>query len=297
MRRFLTSSVVLAFAFGAGGMGVAMAQVPGVAPDPSAPPAEPAPVAAPMETTPATSTVQTGGTQIDRPATLEAGRILLKVPVLINLSKDLVGKPVSVAPDIYYGVNDDFTLGITHTNGSLVYPAIAGDGLCLTGDSNGCPKVYNNVGLDSLYRFINTPALQLAAHAGVYLWQISDPLLTVLRVGAYGEWQAGIFELRFDPGVFIGLNKRDAGNIEQLIQVPVGGFVNVTPDLDVFVLAALTGPTKNFGDFWTGLLSFGASYAVNPMMDVGLAFDFPNLWGKNSSADSRQARLFGNFRF
>lgn len=292
MRRFLSSSMVLALALGAGGMGVARAQVPGAAPDPMAQP-EPAPVApAPGPV----AAVQTGGVQIDRGATLEAGRILLKVPVLINLSKDLVGKPVSVAPDIYYGVSDDLTVGISHTGGALVYPALAGQGLCLTGKDNGCEKVYNNVGVDALFRFINNPGFQLAAHGGLDFARLSDPMLALLRLGVYGEFQAGIFELRFDPSISIGLNKRDEGN-KQYINLPVGGFVNVTPELEVFVIAALTGPTDHFGDLYRGLVSFGADYAINAMTDVGLAFDFPNLWGKDSTADSRQLRLFGNFRF
>jgi hypothetical protein len=291
-------------------MGVARAQVPGAAPDPNVPPAEPAPAAA-VEPAPvaASAAVQNGGVQIDRPATLETGRILLRVPLLISLTKENVAKPLSIAPDIYYGVNDDLTVGITHngspftTGGNLVSPPLAGMGLCLSGEDDGnCRKVYNNIGLDALYRFLNNDGLQLAAHGGLDFQQLSDDLLMGLHLGVYGEWQAGIFELRFDPSLEIALNKRDnRGPFKQIINIPVGGFVNVTPELEVFILAGLSGPTDKFGDTFLGLLSFGADYAVTQVIDVGLAFDFPNLWGKDgifkSGADYRQLRLFGNFRF
>lgn len=296
MRRFLTSSVVLAFGLTAGGMSMALAQdVPGAAPDPTAQPM-PAETSPAMTSTDGTLAGTANGIQVDRPATLETGRLLIKVPVLISLSQDAVGKPVSVAPDVYYGVNDDFTVGLTHTNGSLVMPAFAGQGLCLTGSSNNCEKVYNNVGVDTLYRFVNNPgSLQLASHVGAYVSRISDPLLANVRLGLYGEWQSGLFELRFDPAVFVGLTKRDFGNKERL-EIPLGAFFNVTPQLETFVLTAISGQLDGFGDVWRGLLSFGASYALNPMVDLGAAIDLPNLYGKGGTADWRQLRLFANFR-
>ena len=45
----------------------------------------------------------------------------------VNMSADAVGKPFSIAPDIYYGVSDKLSVGLTHDTG-----------LCLAGEENGC---------------------------------------------------------------------------------------------------------------------------------------------------------------
>src|ERR1044071_2827536 len=73
---------------------------------------------------------------VQGPAGMVGARILLD----INLSTDLAGKPISLAPDLYYSVTDKLQLGLLH-EGPMGWQARPGLGLCFTGESNGCPKI------------------------------------------------------------------------------------------------------------------------------------------------------------
>src|SRR5262245_40267398 len=83
---------------------------------------------------------------VQGPAGMLSARILLD----INLSANLAGKPISLAPDLYYSATDRLQFGLLH-EGPMGWQAKPGVGLCLTGTDNGCPKLYDNVGFDVMY--------------------------------------------------------------------------------------------------------------------------------------------------
>ena len=86
--------------------------------------------------------------------TLPAGRVFVEVFAEINLSADAALKPLSIAPDLWYGVNDELTVGLVHSaRGATGLFGATGNGLCLTGEDNGCAKIYNNLGIDARYHF------------------------------------------------------------------------------------------------------------------------------------------------
>src|SRR4051812_49216493 len=85
--------------------------------------------------------------------TLPKGRVVLDVYVPINLSDTQAFKPVSISPDLWYGVDDKLTVGLVHSSGGASgFIGTPKTALCLTGTDNGCDKVYNNVGLDARYQ-------------------------------------------------------------------------------------------------------------------------------------------------
>src|SRR5687768_14788793 len=98
---------------------------------------EPSPV--PVETAPM------GGSELSS-IMQPAGQLVIGVPIVINMTSDLVADPINVPLDIYYGVSDDLTLGISHSSGLVqgVTPYRIASGLCLSGDLF-CSKAYNNI--------------------------------------------------------------------------------------------------------------------------------------------------------
>src|SRR5262249_36536911 len=76
-----------------------------------------------------------------------AGMISARILLDINASNDHVGKPISIAPDLYYSATDRLQFGIVH-QGPMGWQALPGVGLCVTGTDNGCPHLYDNVGFD-----------------------------------------------------------------------------------------------------------------------------------------------------
>lgn len=72
----------------------------------------------------------------------------------LELSKDRVGDPFSLAPDLYYGLTQNVTLGYFHDVG-----------VCIIGD--GCDVRYNDAGAEALFSLDSDGAVVMAGRAGV----------------------------------------------------------------------------------------------------------------------------------
>lgn len=227
---------------------------------------------------------------VKRPLTLAEGLGQLDVPVIFNLSSDQVGKPVFVPLRLAYGVTSTATLAITHETG-----------LCLTGTSNGCAKVYNDVGLEGLFSVVPRGPFQVALAAGLQLVSLSDPFAVAGVVGFDSRYGSGPVALRFDPRLSFGLNERDAGNRETLI-LPVTLQLQATPNVAVSVGSGLIGPLNplfgTFADLYAIPLLFGVTYTTS-RVDVGASFAFANLHaiGTSSATDARLGQVFASLRF
>ena len=217
-------------------------------------------------------------------ATLHQGAISIDGDVVMSLSKDLVFKPVQIVPNLYYGVSSELTAGFVHNPFAEIFQT-SGRGLCITGSSNGCAKVYINFSLDALFSFMRSSTMDLAAHGGVDFLTL-DPFWLSLRLGVKAKMAAGPLAIVFDPALNIGLTKRSDGNKEMLTIPARIGFM-ATSQLNVGVSIALAGPIDHFGDNYTIPLGLGATYALNSMVDVRAQFAFDNLAGKGGGADLR----------
>lgn len=270
------------------------------------PPADPPVEATPPPTTDAAAAAPAGLPSL----TLGKGKILIAGSTLnINLSADAVGKPVSIAPSIWYGVNEKLTLGVTHDGGSTQWsprpafrtisipaapplPAItasAGAGICLTGEENGCNKVYDNIGIDALYG-LKHGKFSLAAHPALDVFSF-DPFALKLRVGVLGRYMAtDKVAIVFDPRIGFGLTERDAGN-KEVLDIPLWVWFSVNEKLGAYVSTGINGPLDGFGDAFSVPLQVGASFMVNAKLTAGLDFAFTNLIGKNGDADGRALGL------
>lgn len=244
---------------------------------------------APDGTTPAAAGMEAGGGASTNGLLLGAGKIRIEGQTLnINLSKSAVGKPISLAPAVYYGVSDKLTVGITHTRGTTLWSPSAlavGSGICVSGTSSGCAKAYNNIGVDVLFG-LAAGKMSAAVHGGLDFLTLSDTTLAI-RAGILGKYDlAPKVALTFDPAISIGANKRDAGNKEAL-NVPVYLWLVASPQLSAYVTSGIFGPFSHFGDFYAIPVGVGASYTVSPKLTAGVDFGFANLAGKGSSADFR----------
>jgi hypothetical protein len=213
----------------------------------------------------------------DRPLTLAKGMLEIGGDtVRINLSSDAVAKPIAFLPSIYYGVNDKLSVGIAH-------PV---NGICISGEENGCAKVYNDVAIDALYGLMTKGTFLLTAHGGIPISSLSDPFVMGINLGVLGQLTVSKLAILFDPRITVGITERDAGN-KQFIGVPVWFRYQVNPQLNPYLYTGIFGPTESFGDFYAIPIGVGVLYAVNNRLDVGGEFQFPNLAGKGSTADGR----------
>lgn len=221
---------------------------------------------------------------------VRAGGIAIWGSIEVNASSNQFAKPFSISPDIIYGVNDALSVSLVHstyaTTGFLgAGGRFGGRSLCLAGKTDGCPKLYNNVGILAKYALSES----LAIDGGLVLPSI-DPMFAGIKVGVVGRHQAGPVMLMYSPNLYVGATKRDAGNKES-INVPVMGVVPVGPVM-AGVQTGIYGQLSKFGDNFGIPLSVLGMMHINPNLMAGASFTFNRIAGKGHSADFRSLTLF-----
>jgi hypothetical protein len=229
---------------------------------------------------------------------LPKGKVVINAFLSIDLSKGLVGKPISLSPDVWYGVTDDLTIGLVHsTVGTTGLLYNFGNSLCLSGKSDGCANVYQNVGADVRYRLM----APLSLDAGL-LVRDTNPFEVAIKIGASGRWHFGKAAVELQPNVAIGLNKRSAtmtsaGNSD-ILTVPVTGSYEVADKLELALQLGLSLPFEHTGDTYAFEAALGARYQVNHHLGLGLTFALPALASGSSGLkafDFRTIMLGGSY--
>jgi len=213
-----------------------------------------------------------------------AGLFTARVNLLVNASNSSFGKPTSLAPDLFYALSDTVQIGLLHT-GPMGWQSHPGFGLCLTGKSNRCPKVYDNVGLDLMYGLLFGD-FHLSLHSSLYLLPISDPTGVMWTLGFTGKFHfTNLVALYFDPQVGVMLSHRDV--YEDQLFIPLELQFQATPAVALKVLSGVSGQLSNLGDTSQVPLGLGLVGNVNSNVDIGLRLSFDNLLGHQTPGSSR----------
>jgi hypothetical protein len=228
---------------------------------------------------------------VDRPNVLAKGMIQIHADLFANMSTDNSFKPFSIAPDIFYGVSDKLSVGVTHAIG-----------ICPAGTDNGCAKVYNDIGVDTLFSLKKDEKMDLASHVGVDVGAFSPDLVLAAHLGVLLKYQIDKLGIFVDPAIGIGLTQRDAGNKETLA-IPVQVAYQVNKNLAPFLRTGLGGVPigamavktsaganldvdgAGFGDTYAVPLGIGVLYGLSAKLDVGAELDFPALFGSTLASD------------
>jgi hypothetical protein len=219
-----------------------------------------------------------------RPLQLPTGMVQLKVPVIINLSKDSVGSPVFIPFELRLGLTSDLELRIFHPD----------HGLCISGQAKGCGRVYNDLGLGMLYSVMREQGMELALLGAVEVASFSSPALLRLDAGMAFKYVHAPFSIAAWPYVGIGLNHRD-GNGDS-INIPVEFAYQLSPPTALFVESGFFGDAHDFGNSWSSPLGVGINYLLQHGVDLGAEFKFTNLIGNGSGADGRLFLVYFAFR-
>ena len=225
---------------------------------------------------PAVSGQPMGKVAVRRGVQGPGGLFTARVLLLVNASKDNFGKPTSLAPDLYYSVSDTVQIGLLHT-GPMGWQSRPGFGLCLTGTTNGCPKVYDNVGLDFMYGLIFGD-FHLSLHSSLFLLPISDPTGVMWTIGLTGKFHfTDMVALYFDPQVGVMLSHRD--QYKDQLFIPLELQFQVGAAVSLKVLSGVSGQLSALGDTYQVPLGLGLVGNVSRNVDLGLRFSFDNLLG------------------
>jgi hypothetical protein len=268
---------------------------------PAAPPPEGAPPAAPApEATPAAAPAAPAVGFEDyalRSLTLSAGTFQVTLPIVLNLSKSAVLKPVWIPLDLRYGVTNELEVFINHgVPGGFVFSE---SGLCLGGEKRGCPKVYNNIVVGGQYSLLKASGAEVSGILALDVREFSPDMRLAVDLGVGFKYIAAPVSVKIAPHLGIGVNKRSALGNKEILAVPLQVAFQAAPQIAVFLDSGIFGPISHFGDNYDVPVGIGADYLVQHGLDVGLEFMLPRVvsgTSGNKAMDSRALMLYAAYR-
>lgn len=219
---------------------------------------------------------------------LPRGELALRLVMEGSLDRQHPLRPLSFAPDAWFGATDRLTVGLVHSSQS-VDRIDAGATFCVRELSGTCDARYRGSGLDA--RFAVTDAI--APRARLLLRDI-DPVKPALALGALVRWTRGRYEVVTDPYLRIGLANRDLGNRDTLV-VPVWLGANVAGGR-IAVHTGIDGDLAVWRDGWhvpVGLLFEG--HPARPLT-VGVEVGFASLLGPQNTIRRSAMMLYVEWR-
>lgn len=239
--------------------------------------------------------------------TMPGGTLYLNAVAETTLAKGAAGKPISIAPDLWYGASDKLTLGLVHSSrGTSGFLTGFVNGLCFRGGSGGgaCAaglgNIYTTAGAEARIA-IREGGFALALPIGLYASAFKpDPVLSA-KIGLIGRWQAGPLAVELQPTLFAGLTQRKidmagtkVSNNEDRFGLPLTLLFQLSP---AFALAAQTGITmvvEHAADTYQVPAALGLAWLATPKLSVDVAFGLAAVVDANSMTkpfDSRSLTL------
>lgn len=222
--------------------------------------------------------------------TLGEGRWSATLTIESSVSKGNVLGPISVAPDLAYGVTPRLTLALVHSGVAMTgFRGAAGAGICLRGSDHGCPQTYRNVGLEALHSLV-TGKWAAALNAGVHLQPVTDPTAVRLKLGLKAKATAGRFSLGFNPSLVFVANERDTQG--DSLWLPLSLSIKPTPMLTAGLGTGVKIPNlSKAADSWQVALGVFAQAQIDPHLAAGASFVFGNVVGAEATSPGVEARF------
>jgi hypothetical protein len=223
--------------------------------------------------------------------TIPAGQVAVTATVEVNASTDRGAEPVSLAPDVAYGVTADLTAILVHSTVLTTgFRGGGGRGLCVTGTDHGCARLYDNAGVEALLGVLRGP-LAVAVDGGVHALSF-DRGWYAAKVGARVRHRRGDLTLHASPSLFVAASERDdddpttVDNLDRL-WLPIGASYAISRPLWVGVGTGVKGPLQGWGDAWELAAGVLAQYQIDPRIAAGASLFFGNVTGGDPDADPR----------
>ena len=197
-----------------------------------------------------------------RPLQVPQGMVQLKVPLVINLSRDSDGKPIFIPFDIRIGASNDLELRLFH-------PV---HGICLT----GCGKVYNDLGFGLLYSLVRQRGVELSLLGALEITSFSRPANVRLDAGLGFKVVHWPISFAVWPYVGIGLNHRNENG--DSINIPMELAIQISHPTALFIETGYYASTDDPGD-GSGPIGVGLNYLASHGVDLGAEFKLNQILG------------------
>jgi len=228
--------------------------------------------------------------------TLPGGGFMLTIAAEVNMAKGAVGKPLSVAPDLWIGAADRLTVGILHSQRAATgFLTGSGSGLCFRGNGlcdGGLGNVYTFVAGEARIG-LSEGGFALAFVAGAQARQFDPDLVLSGKAGFIARMgSASRIALELAPAVYIGITQRKIMNVDynvDLFGAPATVYLRLAGGFALALQAGVTFVLKDAGNTWRIPAAAGISWWLSPHVSFDAAF------GLAAVADSDDAtKAFDN---
>lgn len=143
------------------------------------------------------------------PLVLRDGSVAVQLVGEASLAPGALFRPLSVAPDGWFGVTSRLTLGVIHSDLSIdrIAPKAS---LCIRQDNLLCTRTYRGSAIDVRYSAL-AGVFTLVPHVRVLLRDV-DPIKPAVTLGAALRWTRGRTTITSDPFLQLGIANTDRGN-------------------------------------------------------------------------------------
>lgn len=219
------------------------------------------------------------------PLVLARDQIHAVVTSEIELAPRHFAKPISFAPDVWFGVTSRLTVGLIHSNASVSRIERAASFCFEHHVIYGCDRTYHNAGLDVRYAWRTGPIA--VAPRGRFLIRDVDPWKPAITAGALVRWERGILALTGDPYLRLGIANTDKGNRTALF-VPV--VFSVAP-IERLRVALHTGYDSDLAVWHDGFhipLALSTRGKLTDSVEIGVLGGFTSALGPQDTVSRRQ---------
>lgn len=221
---------------------------------------------------------------IGRPLVLEQGQLDARLAVETNLSTNLFARPLSFAPDVWYGVMPDVTIGLIHSD--LAIDRLApGASVCIRTDQIICPHTYHGSGLDMLVS-LATGSFAAAAHVRMLVRDIDPYFEPAGTFGATLRWRRGRFAIAGDPYLQIGFDNNRHGN-RTALWLPITLSVQPLPRWAIDLYTGWNSDVAIIRDGYYVPAGVGTRVRATDHIDVGATFGFMSVLGPQNDVKAR----------
>ena len=229
---------------------------------------------------------------VARPLVLEPGVLEARLVLERNMTLRSMGAPMSLAPDLWFGLDSRWTVGLVHSNGALGLVA-TGASICVKQDDYGCDRTYRGGGIEARWSW-RTGALAVAPR-GRLLARDVEPWKPAIAVGALVRWTRGRFAIASDPYFRFGLGNRDLGNRDALV-IPIWFVVQPTCHWSIALHTGIDGELATALDGWHGPFALTTTVVLPHAFEVGAELGFPSLLGPQNSFKERAFHVWVGWR-
>ena len=223
--------------------------------------------------------------------TLPGGKFMLTAVVEANLAENAVGKPISVAPDLWIGVHDRFSFGIIHSaRAATGFLTGAGSGLCFRGEGAcafGLGEVYTFAGAEARIG-LTEGGFALAFMAGAQARAFDPELVLSGKAGFLARIHSSRIAIELAPAVYIGMTQRDF-NPDQF-GAPVTIFLRLAGSFSLAVQGGVAFILDDVGNTWRVPAAAGFSWWVTPHVSFDAAFGLAAVADSDDATEAFDAR-------